>query len=149
MIDRLTVSPFATHIREHARVDALQTDATFAIRAVVVRPTACLTFVILADLSSRTVHVDDALHVLAADSRIAGVLAWTGAEGLMVDSIADGTIAAGSWTRANVHALPVDACVRGGTLGVRATSAHALTAFADGPTWADIIVGADGAAQAV
>lgn len=127
MIDRLTVSSFSANIRKHARVDALQTDATFTIRAVAVCTTTRLALVVLADLSSWTVYIDDALHVLAANARISGVLDWTRAEGLMVDGIADSTSATGSWTRAYVHAFPVDTSVRRGTLGLRATSAHALT----------------------
>ncbi len=149
MADRLTVGSFAADIGEHAGIDALQADAALPVRAVVVRPTASLALVVLADLVGRTVHVDDALHVLAGNTGIAGVLERTGAEGLVVDRLADGARSAGRRTGAHVHALPVDAGVSGGTLGVGATAADALAALADRPPRADVIIGADGAAQAV
>lgn len=74
MVDCLTVGTFTADISEHAGIDALQTDTALSVGAVVVRPTARLALVVLADLIGGAVHVDDALHVLAGNARIAGVL---------------------------------------------------------------------------
>lgn len=140
----------ATHVGELARIDTLQGDATLARRTLAIGATSSLTLVVLANVpGGRTVQVDDALHGLALDARIARVLGQARTEWLMIAGHTLGARSTSGWILAHVHALAIDARIGGWTVGVRPTSGHAQASLTDGARWASIVVGADGATQSL